>query len=75
MPNGMTGFGRATTAHPGGAVTVELKSVNNRFLKVSTRLPDVFTELETELEATRRVADLLKAQTDPKGGGRSSRRS
>ncbi|MCA8914999.1 MAG: YicC family protein [Planctomycetes bacterium] len=50
MPNGMTGFGRATTAHPGGAVTVELKSVNNRFLKVSTRLPDVFTELETELE-------------------------
>jgi transposase len=32
-------------------------------------------ELETELEATRRVADLLKAQTYPKGGGRSSRRS
>ncbi|MCB9896079.1 MAG: YicC family protein [Planctomycetes bacterium] len=50
MPNGMTGFGRATAAHPGGAVTVELKSVNNRFLKVSTRLPDVLNELETELE-------------------------
>jgi transposase-like protein len=32
-------------------------------------------ELETELEATRRVAELLKAQTDPKGAGRSSRRS
>jgi transposase len=32
-------------------------------------------ELETELEATRRVNELLKAQTDPKGGGRSSRKS
>jgi transposase-like protein len=32
-------------------------------------------ELETELEATRRVNELLKAQTDPKGGGRSSRMS
>lgn len=51
MPNGMTGFGRGTAAHPGGAVTVELKSVNNRFLKTSLRLPDVFSELETELEA------------------------
>jgi len=32
-------------------------------------------ELETELEATRRVNELLKAQTVPKGGGRSSRKS
>lgn len=50
MPYGMTGFGRGTAAHPGGAVTVELKSVNNRFLKVSLRLPGVFNELESELE-------------------------
>jgi transposase len=32
-------------------------------------------ELETELEITRRANELLKAQTDPKGGGRSSRGS
>ena len=32
-------------------------------------------DLEIELEATRRVNELLKAQTDPKGGGRSSRKS
>lgn len=32
-------------------------------------------ELETELEITRRANELLKAQADPKGGGRSSRRS
>jgi len=47
---GMTGFGRATTAHALGAVTVEVKSVNNRFLKVSMRLPDAFAEIEAELE-------------------------
>lgn len=29
-------------------------------------------ELETELEITRRANELLKAQSDPKGGGRSS---
>lgn len=32
-------------------------------------------DLETELAVTRRANELLKAQTDPKGGGRSSRRS
>lgn len=46
----MTGFGRGNATHALGAVTVELKSVNNRFLKISMRLPDVFNELESELE-------------------------
>jgi transposase-like protein len=32
-------------------------------------------ELETELEITRRANELLKAQSDPKGAGRSSHRS
>lgn len=32
-------------------------------------------DLETELEVTKRANELLKAQTDPKGGGKSSRRS
>ena len=32
-------------------------------------------DLETELAVTRRANELLKAQADPKGGGRSSRRS
>lgn len=32
-------------------------------------------ELETELAVIRRANELLKAQSDPKGGGRSSRRS
>ena len=32
-------------------------------------------ELETELAVTRRANELLKAQSDPKGAGRSSRKS
>ena len=32
-------------------------------------------ELETELAVTKRAKELLKAQSDPKGGGRSSPRS
>ena len=32
-------------------------------------------ELETELAVTRRANELLKAQTDPKGAGRSSHKS
>jgi len=32
-------------------------------------------ELETELAVTRRANELLRAQSDPKGGGRSSLRS
>ena len=32
-------------------------------------------ELETELEITRRANELLKMQSDPKGGGRSLRKS
>jgi hypothetical protein len=32
-------------------------------------------ELEAGLEVTRRANELLKAQADPKGGGRSSRKS
>lgn len=50
MPNGMTGFGRGSADSDLGAITVELKSVNNRFLKVASRLPDVFAEYETEIE-------------------------
>lgn len=58
MAFGMTGFGRgsAATGADKGAITVEVKSVNNRFLKISTRLPDVFNELESEVEGRVRKA-------------------
>jgi len=56
VPRGMTGFGRGTGSHPEGTVTVEVKSVNNRFLKVSLRLPDGFQEYESEFEGQARAA-------------------
>ncbi|MEE9199985.1 MAG: YicC/YloC family endoribonuclease [Candidatus Brocadiales bacterium] len=36
----MTGFGRAESKDDNAVLTVEIRSVNNRFLKVSTKLPD-----------------------------------
>ena len=42
----MTGFGKGTSALDGRELTVELKSVNNRFLDISMRLPRVLSPLE-----------------------------
>ncbi|MGI6150728.1 MAG: YicC/YloC family endoribonuclease [Christensenellales bacterium] len=39
MANSMTGFGRAVSSRDGRELTVELKSVNHRFLDISVRLP------------------------------------
>ncbi|MGI6192647.1 MAG: YicC/YloC family endoribonuclease [Christensenellales bacterium] len=39
MANSMTGFGRAVANQDGREFTVELKSVNHRFLDISVRLP------------------------------------
>lgn len=50
MPLSMTGFGRAVVEHEGGSITVEAKSYNNRFLKVTLRLPDALSNQELELE-------------------------
>ena len=40
MIKSMTAFGSGTSEHPFGSVTVELRSVNSRFLDVQFRLPD-----------------------------------
>jgi uncharacterized protein (TIGR00255 family) len=56
VPPGMTGFGRGAAEHPGGLLTVEIRTVNNRFLKLSTRLPDHLAELEPEVESRVRAA-------------------
>jgi len=45
----MTGYGAAQGESQGLRLSVELKSVNNRFLDVSFRLAEVFTALETAL--------------------------
>ena len=47
----MTGYGTATGNSGNLAVTVELKSVNNRFLDVSVRLPRLYSFAEEALKA------------------------
>ena len=46
----MTGFGRGAVVETGFAVTVELKTVNNRFLDVSLRLSGELQPLESTIK-------------------------
>src|SRR5690349_300723 len=46
----MTGFGRGAIVEEGFAVTVELKTVNNRFLDVSLRLSSEMQQLESTIK-------------------------
>ena len=46
----MTGHGDATIESDGLSVTAEVRSVNNRHLKVSVRCPDGFLALESNVE-------------------------
>ena len=39
MISSMTGFGRATVASDGREITIELKSVNHRYLDLAFRMP------------------------------------
>ena len=50
MLQSMTGFGNATSQSEAAYVAVELKAVNNRYLKVSMRLPDFLARFESDLE-------------------------
>ena len=46
----MTGYGRGEASGEGFRVTVELKTVNNRFLDINTRLPSELSSLEGDLK-------------------------
>lgn len=48
----MTGYGRGTAEKDGLSLTVELKSVNNRYLDISCKLPRQFIFLEDGLRKT-----------------------
>ncbi|MBE7091558.1 MAG: YicC family protein [Clostridiales bacterium] len=47
--NSMTGYGSATVAFDGREITLELKSVNHRFLDINIRMPRVLMFAEEEL--------------------------
>ena len=49
--NSMTGFGRAQATGAGVSVTVELKSVNNRFRDVHVRCPRDYSAIEPRVVA------------------------
>src|SRR5437868_5847256 len=46
----MTGFGRGAVTENNFSVSVELKTVNNRFLDISLRLSNEMQSLETEIK-------------------------
>lgn len=48
----MTAFGRATVAGEGYELTVELRSVNNRYLDLNFRLPRAWVAQEERIKAT-----------------------
>jgi uncharacterized protein (TIGR00255 family) len=47
--NSMTGFGRAEITSPVGLVTVEIASVNNRYLELSLRFPRNLSSFEPQV--------------------------
>ena len=53
----MTGFGQAELKSPQGAVRIELKSTNHKFLEISSRLPGHLAEHEEEIR--KRIAQRL----------------
>jgi uncharacterized protein (TIGR00255 family) len=46
MIKSMTGYGRAQGSFSGGEITVEVKSVNNRYLDANVKLPRVYGYIE-----------------------------
>ena len=47
----MTGFGEAHRQQDGLAISVELRTINSRYLKISTRTSDGYGSLEPQIEA------------------------
>ena len=49
MPASMTGFGRASLEAPSGTVTIEIQSINRKFLDISVFLPREFSQFELSI--------------------------
>ena len=49
MIKSMTGFGRYELAENGKKITIELKSVNHRYLDINIRMPKKFNSMETDI--------------------------
>jgi uncharacterized protein (TIGR00255 family) len=74
----MTGFGEARSTGPGFTTAVEVRSVNNRYLKVTVRGTDPYPLVEPELEKVvrryvRRGTLLVHVRVDRQGQAGESR--
>lgn len=51
MIRSMTGFGRGEASVPGGNLRIEIKTLNHRFLELSSKLPDKFSIFEDKIRS------------------------
>jgi len=51
MIRSMTGFGKASAIYESNSITVEVRSLNSKFLEFSLRLPYIYKEKEMELRS------------------------
>lgn len=64
MIKSMTAFGRARQTVGGKDITVEIKSVNNRFFDCSTKLPRAFSFLEERIKPHLQAAGITRGKVD-----------
>ena len=64
MLKSMTGYGRARERIDGYDITVEIKSVNNRTLDVSVRLPRVYTFAEERIKPLLLACGVTRGKVD-----------
>lgn len=57
----MTGYGKGTATENGKSFTIELKTVNNRFLEINSRLPKSMTQFDDILR--REIQNVIKRGT------------
>ena len=60
----MTAFGRATVTGEGYELTVELRSVNNRYLDLNFRLPRAWTAMEERIKTTLSAMGVSRGKVD-----------
>ena len=64
MIKGMTAFGRAKQTVGGKDITVEIKSVNNRFFDCSAKLPRAFSFLEEKIKPYLQSKSISRGKVD-----------
>ncbi len=64
MMKSMTSFGRARQTEGGKDITVEIRSVNNRFFDCSVKLPRAFSFLEEKIKPYLQAASIARGKVD-----------